>query len=236
MGDSGDVVWLGKPSPSSLCDSSRRGLVWKPRASLISGTIASTAGCVRSHQTGRPVSHGASPSCVMSHSGDGAEARVDPRTLRPYGAGEIRSARACMSVECAPRALDIRPRLAQSTAAARSQYISTLSTSKLSPWKRNARAKRSATVGVTIVLIVVPFFLPLFQVGHFPTETFANISGLKSHSFCVRLVIDGAPSRAADTLFQLVVDTHGHPTACIGPRQARRLRAPPPPCPSSLAC
>ena len=65
---------------------------------------------------------------------------------------------------------------------------------------------------VTIVLIVVPFFLPLFQVGHFPTETFANISGLKSHSFCVRLVIDGAPSRAADTLFQLVVDTHGHPT------------------------
>ena len=55
MGDSGDVVWLGKPSPSSLCDSSRRGLVWKPRASLISGTIASTAGCVRSHQTGRPV-------------------------------------------------------------------------------------------------------------------------------------------------------------------------------------
>ena len=83
----------------------------------------------------------------MSHSGDGAEVRVDPRTLLAYGAGVIRSARACMSVECAPRALDIRPRLAQSTAAARSQYISTLSTSKLSPWKRNARAKRSATVG-----------------------------------------------------------------------------------------
>ena len=52
---------------------------------------------------------------MMSHSGDGAEVRVDPRTLRAYGAGEIRSARACMSVECAPRALDIRPRLAQST-------------------------------------------------------------------------------------------------------------------------
>ena len=33
----------------------------------------------------------------------------------PYGAGAIRNARARMSVECTPRALDIRPRLAQST-------------------------------------------------------------------------------------------------------------------------
>ena len=55
LGDSGNVVGPGTPSPSSLCDSSRHGLIWKPRASLISGTIASTAGCVRSHQTGRPV-------------------------------------------------------------------------------------------------------------------------------------------------------------------------------------
>ena len=116
MGDSGDVVWLGKPSPSSLCDSSRRGLVWKPRASLISGTIASTAGCVRSHQTGRPVprrepivrdvalrgwrgspsrSENASP---LRRGRDPQRARVHERRVRPTRVGY--SAAPCPKHRC----------------------------------------------------------------------------------------------------------------------------------------